>query len=116
MSSLWMNSVCFFYPISKVRELRVKLLTFEQGDESLGATWERSMQMAYSEVPHGIPEEMLMQHFISGLQPTSAFFMDVTSADLCYTRPWLRFGISLKESCRTLRAREYLTIQVRQSQ
>jgi hypothetical protein len=59
--------------------LRIQLLTFKQGEESLGAVWARFMQMATSGPPHSIPEEMLMQHFIGGLRPESAHFMNVAS-------------------------------------
>ena len=37
------------------------------------------MQMANSGVPHDIPEEMLMQHFVGGLNSDSAFLMNVAS-------------------------------------
>jgi hypothetical protein len=37
------------------------------------------MLMADSGPPHGILEEMLMQHFVGGLNPESAHFMNVTS-------------------------------------
>jgi hypothetical protein len=59
----------FFFPVTKGFPLRAQLLTFKQGEESLGAAWERFMLMANSRPPHGIPEEMLMQHFVGGLQP-----------------------------------------------
>jgi hypothetical protein len=36
--------------------------------------------MATSGPPHNIPEEMLMQHFVGGLKPESAHFMNVASA------------------------------------
>jgi hypothetical protein len=50
----------FFFPIGKVIPLRNQLLTFKQGEESLGTAWARFMLMADSGPPHGIPEEMLM--------------------------------------------------------
>jgi hypothetical protein len=37
------------------------------------------MLMANSGPPHGIPEEMLMQHFIGGLEPKSTDFMNAAS-------------------------------------
>jgi hypothetical protein len=37
------------------------------------------MQMANFGPPHSISEEMLMQHFIGGLNPESAHFMNVAS-------------------------------------
>jgi hypothetical protein len=49
----------FFFPVTKVFPLRNQLLTFKQGEESLGAVWERFMLMSNFRPPHGIPEEML---------------------------------------------------------
>jgi hypothetical protein len=37
------------------------------------------MLMADSRTPHGIMEEMLMQHFVSGLNPERTHFMNVAS-------------------------------------
>ena len=54
-------------------------MTFEQGDESLGVAWARFMHLVDSEPPHQIPEEILMQHFIYGLKPESAHFLNVSS-------------------------------------
>jgi hypothetical protein len=68
----------FFFPVTKVMPLRIQLLTFKQGEESLGAAWARFMLMATAGPPHSIPEEMLMQHFVGGLKPESAHFMNVT--------------------------------------
>ena len=76
-----MDEFClFFYPVSKVRTLRIQLLTFQQGDESLGAAWARFMHLVNSGLPHGIPEEMLMQHFVGGLNAESTHFIDMASA------------------------------------
>ena len=55
------------------------MLSFEQGDESLGVVWARFMHLVDSGLPHHIPEEILMQHFIYGLKPESAYFMNVSS-------------------------------------
>ena len=68
----------FFYPISKVIAHRNQLMTFEQGDESLGVAWARFMHLVDSGPPHQIPEEILMQHFIYGLKLESAHFLDVS--------------------------------------
>ena len=69
----------FFYPVSKVIPHRKQLLSFEQGDESLGVVWARFMHLVDSGPPHQIPEEILMQHFIYGLKPESVHFMNVSS-------------------------------------
>ena len=50
----------FFYPISKVIPHRKQLLSFEQGDESLGVAWARFMHLVDSGPPHQMPEEILM--------------------------------------------------------
>ena len=70
----------FFFPISKVIPHRMLLLSFKQDNgESLGAAWTRFMHLATSGPPHNIQEEMLMQHFIYGLNPESAHFMNLAS-------------------------------------
>ena len=68
----------FFFPIPKLIPRRIQLLTFEQGDnESLGAAWARFTDLATSGPPHKIAEEMLMQHFIYGLNPESERFLNL---------------------------------------
>ena len=74
------NEFClFFYPISKVIAHRKQLISFEQGDESLGVAWARFMHLVDSGPPHQMPEEIFMQHFFYGLKPESAHFMNVAS-------------------------------------
>ena len=59
---------------------RIQLLTFEQGDnESLGAAWARFTHLVTSGPPHKIAEEMLMQHFVYGLNPESEHLLNLTS-------------------------------------
>jgi len=70
----------FFFPISKVIPHRMELLSFKQNDgEPLGVAWARFMQSATSGPPHNVQEEMLMQHFIYGLNPESSHFMNLAS-------------------------------------
>jgi len=69
----------FFYPDSKVVPHPKQLLSFKQGDESLGVAWARFMHLVDFRLPHHIPKEILMQHFIYGLKPESAHFMNVSS-------------------------------------
>ena len=70
----------FFFPVSKVISHRVQLLTFNQGDgESLGLTWAEFMHLATSGPSHNIQEEMLMQHFVYGLNPESEHFLNLVS-------------------------------------
>ena len=58
----------------------IQLLTFEQGDsKSLGAAWALFMHLATSGPPHNIQEEMLMQHFVYGLNPESEHFLNLAS-------------------------------------
>ena len=80
----------FFFPISKVIPHHMQLLSFKQSDESLGAVWARFMHIWNFGPPHGIQEEMLMQHFIHGLKPECAHFMNVTSEGSVCTRQWLK--------------------------
>ena len=69
-----------FFPVPKVIPHRIQLLTFEQGDnDSLGAAWARFTHLATSGPPHKIDEEMLMQHFIYGLNPESERFLNLAS-------------------------------------
>ena len=70
----------FFFPVPKMIPRRIQLFTFEQGDnESLGAAWARFTHLATSGPPHKIAEEMLMQHFIYGLNPGSERFLNLGS-------------------------------------
>ena len=69
----------FFYPISKVIPHQKQLLSFEQGDESLGVAWARFMHLVESGPLHQMPEEILMQRFFYGLKPKSEHFMNVAS-------------------------------------
>ena len=59
---------------------RVQLLTFKQGDgESLETALARFMHLATSRPPHIIQEEMLMQHFVHGLNVESEHFLNLAS-------------------------------------
>jgi hypothetical protein len=69
----------FFYPISKVIAHQNQLMKFEQGDESLGVAWARFLHLIESGPLHQISEEILMQHFIYGLKPESAYFLNVST-------------------------------------
>jgi hypothetical protein len=47
------DELCLFvFPVTKVLPLHIQLLSFKQGEESLGVAWERFMQMANSGPPH----------------------------------------------------------------
>ena len=75
----------FFFPVPKVIPCHRQLLSFEQGDnESLGAAWARFSHLATSGPPHKISEEMLMQHFIYGLNPESERFLNLASEGSVY--------------------------------
>ena len=70
----------FFFPVSKVIPHRMELLSFKQDDgEPHGAVWARFMQSVTSGPPHNVQEQMLMQHFIYGLNLESAHFMNLAS-------------------------------------
>ena len=67
-----------FFPVSKVIPHRMELLSFKQDDsETLGTAWARFMQSVTSGPPHSVQEEMLMQHFMYGLNPESMHFMNL---------------------------------------
>ena len=69
-----------FFPFPKVIPCRIQLLTFEQGNgESLKAAWARFIHLATSGPPHNINEEMLMQHFVYGLNSKSEHFLHLAS-------------------------------------
>ncbi|GJN31868.1 hypothetical protein PR202_gb20321 [Eleusine coracana subsp. coracana] len=77
-----------FFPLSKIIELWRKLINFEQKDqEPLGVAWE--ILLSYTVGPDlGLPECMLLQHFIWGLKPESAKFLDIaTGGAVVYTTP-----------------------------
>jgi hypothetical protein len=72
--------VLFFFPVSLVISHRVQLLTFKQGDgESHGAAWARFIHLEPFGPPHNIQEEMVMQHFVHGLNPESEHFLNIAS-------------------------------------
>jgi hypothetical protein len=63
-----------FFPLSKS-----EVLNFAQKEgESLGAVWSRYNQLALSGPKLSILDAMFMQHFVHGLGPESAGYMDMT--------------------------------------
>ncbi|GJN20352.1 hypothetical protein PR202_gb07722 [Eleusine coracana subsp. coracana] len=76
-----------FCLLSKIIELRRKLINFDQKDqELLGAAWERLLSYTTIGLDLGLPECMLLQHFVWGLKPESAKFLDIaTGGGFVYT-------------------------------
>lgn len=69
-----------FFPMSRVVTLRLKILSFKQLEkESLGAAWARFTNSLASGPDLGIPEPILLQHFIMGLDVELAKFLDTSS-------------------------------------
>jgi hypothetical protein len=69
-----------FFPLSKIIDLRNEDLNFAQKEgESLGAAWSRYNQLALSGSELSILDAMFMQHFVHGLGPESAEYLDMTS-------------------------------------
>jgi hypothetical protein len=65
--------------LSKIIDLHSEVLNFAQKEgESLGAAWSRYNQLALSGPKLSILDAMFMQHFVHGLGPESAEYMDMT--------------------------------------
>jgi hypothetical protein len=74
------DQFCFtFFPLSKIIDLRNKVLNFAQKEgESLGAVWSRYNQLALSGPELSIPNAMFMQHFVHVLGIESTEYLDMT--------------------------------------
>jgi hypothetical protein len=69
-----------YFPLKKIADLRRKVITFEQEDhEPLGAAWERQLSYTTAGPDLSLPECVLLQHFVLGLQPDSAKFLDTAA-------------------------------------
>jgi hypothetical protein len=75
------DQFCFaFFPLSKIIYLHNNVLNFAQKEEeSLGAAWSRSNQLALLGPELSISDAMFMQHFVHGLGTESAEYLDMTS-------------------------------------
>jgi hypothetical protein len=69
-----------YFPLKKIADLRRKVITFEQEDhEPLGAAWERLLSYTTAGPNLSLPECVLLQHFVLGLQHDSAKFLDIAA-------------------------------------
>jgi hypothetical protein len=73
------SSFCIdFFPISKVVNLRTKILTFKQEDsESLATSWERFHLLTNSGPNLALPDHVLLQRFFIGLTQKPKDFLTV---------------------------------------
>jgi hypothetical protein len=68
-----------FFPLSKIIDLRNKVLNFSQKEgQSLGAAWSRYNQLALSGPDLSIPDAIFMQYFVHGLGTESAEYLNMT--------------------------------------
>jgi hypothetical protein len=57
-----------FYPLSKVVDLRIKIILFKQGDnESMSSSWECFELLCKSGPDLSLQDHILLQHFYIGL-------------------------------------------------
>ncbi len=69
-----------FFPVTRITALRVEILSFKQiKNESIGAVWSRFTNLVQSEPTLSLPEYVLLQHFHTGLDKESAFYLDITA-------------------------------------
>nr|AAN04949.1 Putative retroelement [Oryza sativa Japonica Group] len=69
-----------FFPVTRITTLRVEILSFKQiENESIGAAWSRFTNLVQSGPTLSLPEYVLLQHFHTGLDKESAFYMDITA-------------------------------------
>nr|AAQ56465.1 hypothetical protein OSJNBa0074N12.21 [Oryza sativa Japonica Group] len=69
-----------FFPVTRITALRVEILSFKQiENESIGAAWSRFTNLVQSGPTLPLPEYVLLQHFHTGLDKESAFYLDITA-------------------------------------
>ncbi len=69
-----------FFTVMCITALRVEILSFQHiNKESIGQAWSRFTNLVQSERTLSIPEYVLLQHFHTGLDKESAFYMDITA-------------------------------------
>jgi hypothetical protein len=70
--SLHSNFFLDFYPISRIVDLRVKVLTFKQEpSESLASSWNRFTNLLEYSSNLSLQDPILLQHFYKGLERES---------------------------------------------
>ena len=75
------SSVClYFFPISRVVNLRLEVLSFKQKEkESLGASWARFNDLISTGPDLAIQDPILLHHFYMGLNRETSKFLDVAA-------------------------------------
>nr|CAE76037.1 B1292H11.23 [Oryza sativa Japonica Group] len=69
-----------FFPVTRITTLRVEILSFQQiNKELIGAVWSRFTNLVQSGPTLSIPDYALLQHFHTGLDRESAFYLDITA-------------------------------------
>ncbi len=67
-----------FFPDTRITALREEILSFRQIEsESIGAAWSRFTNLVQSGPTMSLPEYVLLQHFYTGLDKESAFYLDI---------------------------------------
>jgi hypothetical protein len=69
-----------FYPLSKVVDLRIKIISFKQGDnESMSSSWEHFELLCKSGPDLSLQLNILLQHFYIGLNKKSRAYLNTSS-------------------------------------
>jgi hypothetical protein len=69
-----------FFPVTRITTLRVEILSFKQiENESIGAAWSRFTNLVQFGPTLSLPVYVLLQHFHTGLDKESAFYLDITA-------------------------------------
>lgn len=69
-----------FFPVTRITALRVEILSFKQiENESISAAWSRFTNLVQSVPTLSLLEYVLMQHFHTGLDKESAFYLHITT-------------------------------------
>jgi hypothetical protein len=69
-----------FYPLSKVVNLRIKIISFKQGDnESMGSSWEHFELLCKSGPDLSLQDHILLSTFHIGLNKESRAYLNISS-------------------------------------
>jgi hypothetical protein len=69
-----------FYPLSKVVDLRIKIISFKQGDnESMSSFMERFELLCKSEPDLSLQDHIILQHLYIGLNKESRSYLNTSS-------------------------------------
>jgi hypothetical protein len=69
-----------FFPVTRITTLWVEILSLQQiNKESISVVWSRFTNLVQSGLTLSIPDHVLLQHFHSGLDKESAFYLDITA-------------------------------------